>query len=146
MNTKYNRHYSVSIQNPWDREGLHVEIAVGGRDAISPGLTKVILEDTVDPVEAAEAAIAASKERGIPIDYASIMTYSDGDPNFDYDAVMVRAKEARAKCIRCDYCGEIVNQTYTLDDDVFCGDLCYENWEDFNRTYYEERTWTTGTG
>lgn len=138
MKTKYNRHYSVSVQAPWCFEQGHIEIAVGGIDAVSPGLTVMVLEDTTDPVEAAEAAIVASKERNLPIDYASIMTYSDGDPNFDYDAVMVRAKEAQKQCIRCDYCGEIVNQTYTLDDDVFCGDLCYENWEEFNRAYNEE--------
>lgn len=136
MKTKYNRHYSVSVQAPWDREGLHVEIAVGGIDAVSPGLTVMVLEDTTDPVEAAEAAIAASKERNIPIDYASIMTYSDGDPNFDYDAVMVRAKEAQEACIRCDFCAEIVSGTFLQDDDAFCDEQCYGNWEALNA--YEE--------
>lgn len=122
------KRYAVSVQAPWDSSGKHVEIAVGGRDAISPGCVKVILESTADPVEAAEAAIAEAKERKLPIDYSTILTYSDGEPTFEYDDVMARAKEARENCLKCDRCGETIEEHHSWEDWDFCSPECCESW------------------
>ena len=71
--------WSVTVQHRWEDSEPVVALAVGGWDSVGPGLLSggVILRETLDPVEAVEAALGAAEERGLAIDVESALVYGD---------------------------------------------------------------------
>jgi hypothetical protein len=71
--------WSVTVQHRWEDSEPVVALAVGGWDCVGPALTAsgIIVRETVDPVEAVEAALTAAAERGLAVDLESALTYGD---------------------------------------------------------------------
>ena len=106
--------WSVTVQHRWQDTEPVVAIAVGGWDCVGPGLTAsgVIVGETVDPVEAVEAALAAAEERGLAVDLESALTYGDW-PDATAAGTGYGPEELRAQAElwaslqpQCDGCGE----------------------------------------
>ena len=69
--------WSVTVQSRWEDREPVVAIALGGWDCVGPGLLECVLRETVDPVEAVEAALGAAQDRSLAVDLESALTYGD---------------------------------------------------------------------
>lgn len=127
------RTWAVSLQAPWNPDewenhpGRHVEIAVGGIDAVSPGaLGSPRIEEFYDPREAAEAAIELAQAENTGIEYSTIMTYGDGELIYDWSEIRARAQRDFEAQPKCDACGEIRTETWTdiYGDGEYCSENC----------------------
>ena len=107
--------WSVTVQHRWEDSEPVVALAVGGWDCVGPALTAsgVIVRETVDPVEAVEAAIAAAAERGLAVDLETECVYGDW-PDATAAGTGYSPEELRAQAQlwadcqpQCDCCGEI---------------------------------------
>jgi len=135
--------WSVTVQHRWEDTEPVVALAVGGWDCVGPGLLTggVIVRETVDPVEAVEAALTAAAERGLAVDLETALTYGDWPDataaGTGWDPQTLRAQAAIwADCQpRCGHCGEISAVTECWDPEwswegYYCSDSCAErDWD-----------------
>ena len=70
--------WSVTVQSRWEDREPVVAIALGGWDCVGPGLLECVLRETVDPVEAVDAALGAAQERSLSICPASQSSSGSG--------------------------------------------------------------------
>jgi hypothetical protein len=127
--------WSVTVQHRWEDTEPVVAIAVGGWDCVGPALTAsgVILRETVDPVEAVEAALATAERRFLAIDLESALTYGDW-PDATAAGTGYGPEELRAQAElwaslqpQCDGCGEFAELTEWEDWETgWAGAVCSE--------------------
>jgi hypothetical protein len=131
--------WSVTVQHRWEDSEPVVALAVGGWDSVGPGLLSggVIVRETVDPVEAVEAAIAAAAERGLAVDLESAPTYGDW-PDATAAGTGYSSEELRAQALlwaecqpQCEGCGQIAALSDCWDPEWgwegrYCSDYCAE--------------------
>jgi len=135
--------WSVTVQHRWEDSEPVVALAVGGWDAVGPGLLTggVIVRETVDPVEAVEAAIAAAAERGLAVDLESALTAGDWPDataaGTGYSPEELRAQaqlwaDCQPQCAECDTVAA-VSQYWDPQWDwsaYCCSEQCAErNWD-----------------
>ena len=132
--------WSVTVQSRWEDREPVVAIAVGGWECVGPALTAsgVILRETVDPVEAVEAALGAAQERSLAIDLESALTYGDW-PDATAAGTGYSAEELRAQAVlwaelqpHCEGCGAVANLEQYLDwetgwEGSVCSEQCGES-------------------
>lgn len=135
--------WSVTVQRRWEDSEPVVAIAVGGWDCVGPALTAsgVILRETVDPVEAVEAALTAAEERGLAVDLETALTAGDW-PDATAAGTGYSPEELRAQAVlwldcqpQCDYCQTVAELTECWDPEWgwegrYCSDSCAErDWD-----------------
>jgi hypothetical protein len=127
--------WSVTVQHRWEDSEPVVALAVGGWEAVGPGLTAsgVILRETVDPVEAVEAALAAAEERGLAVDLESALTYGDwpdataAGTGYSPEELRVKAGLWASRQPQCDGCAECAELTECEDEEGWSGAVCSEH-------------------
>ena len=135
--TERPQRWSVTLQHRWqDREPV-VAIAIGGWESTGPGLVEILLQETVDPREAVEVAIATAQERALAIDLESAVTYGDW-PDATAEGTGYGAEELRAQAQlwaecqpTCDECLavatlELYTESLTGTQGNYCSDSCAE--------------------
>ena len=135
--------WSVTVQHRWEDSEPVVAIAVGGWDAVGPALTVsgVILRETVDPVEAVEAALTAAEERGLAVDLETELTAGDwpdataAGTGYSPQQLRLLAKLWLAEQPECDYCQTVAELTECWDPEWdfegrYCSESCAEgDWD-----------------
>ncbi len=144
----------VSRQRNWPDGDLVVEIAAGGLDYSNPGMlvSKYSGEgqEYTDPREAVEAAIkiatawrkdAPKEEIGIAHGSTGGWTMPfEGEPLTDETFKELRewADAAWESQPKCDVCGGLREETYTLTEDPEAGHFCSENCADKQQRFLAE--------
>lgn len=129
--------YVVSRQSSWPEGILYVELETGGEDCPSPGMLagKGYGEDSFsDPRDAASNLIAVRNawqkddQEKILVSIGSTMGgLASHDPSdMTDDDINAWAEKECDRLPKCDECGEIRDETYTLDDGKFCSERCCE--------------------
>ena len=146
--------WSVTVQSRWEDREPVVAIAVGGWDCVGPALTAsgVVLRETVDPVEAVEAALGAAQERSLSIDLESALTYGDW-PDATAAGTGYGPEELRAQAElwaslqpECEGCGAVCDLEQWVDWDTdtelaVCSEQCGERvMADWLRTLEQEES------
>lgn len=149
--------YWVSRQRYWYQGESAVELAVGGLDY--SGCDALYTEDKEmkrleggyeDPREAARAALELQKlwqgktEEKIGLSYGYNLDMIEGEVDKEEEAANILLQWAKAEYERlpkCDRCGEIVVESYTIYEmeEEFCSERCAEfAWEEWERTWEKE--------
>jgi hypothetical protein len=138
--------WSVTVQRRWEDSEPVVAIAVGGWECVGPALTAsgVILRETVDPVEAVEAALGAAAELSLAIDLETSLTYGDWPDATAAGTGYTAAELNRLSLLwlseqpECDGCGSVAELEDWGDWDTgwegrVCSERCGEreilNWQ-----------------
>lgn len=153
--------YQVSRQHYYYQRQLAVELAVGGIDAT--GCDMLHTEDKEwkkleggydDPVEAAEAAIklhglwSAVSSEPVGIAYGYNLDQIEGEVSEqDYEEVYEKlrewAREEKEGLAKCEWCGDIIVEEYTVydyEDVVFCSERCAERYAEEWSVLEEDET------
>jgi hypothetical protein len=125
--------WSVTVQHRWEDSEPVVALAVGGWEAVGPGLVECVLAETVDPVEAVEAALATAERLSLAIDLESALTYGDW-PDATAAGTGYGPEELRAQAglwaslqPQCEGCGELADLEQYLDWETgWEGSVCSE--------------------
>ena len=127
--------WSVTVQRRWEDREPVVAIAVGGWDCVGPALTAsgVIVRETVDPVEAVEAALATAGRLSLAIDLESALTYGDwpdataAGAGYSPQELQWLAQLWLSEQPECDGCGEFAELTEWEDWETgWAGAVCSE--------------------
>lgn len=142
--------WSVTVQRRWEDTEPVVAIAVGGWDCVGPALTAsgVILRETVDPVEAVEAALGAAQERGLAIDVETVLTAGDwpdataAGTGYSPQELNWLAQLWLSEQPECDGCGEIAELTEWEDWETgWAGAVCSEYCGEREAIRWVQRIW-----
>jgi hypothetical protein len=124
--------WSVTVQHRWEDTEPVVALAVGGWEAVGPGLVECVLAETVDPVEAVEAAVATAERLSLAIDLESHCVYGDWPDatargtGYSPEELGVRAGLWASLQPQCDGCGECAELTEWEDDEGWSVAVCSE--------------------
>lgn len=135
--------YFVSRQRYYYSGESLVEVAQGGLDYAGSDMLVAAYrnlgegEEYLNPVEAAEAAIAIRKawQRDKPADKIGIAIGDSHGMGLEFEpdsdeSVLKIAKELYEKLPKCDQCGELLPKeflrVYEIDDSKFCSEYCCE--------------------
>jgi hypothetical protein len=124
--------WSVTVQHRWQDSEPVVALAVGGWEAVGPGLVECVLAETVDPVEAVEAALATAERLSLAIDLESALTYGDwpdatsAGTGYGPEELRAQAELWASRQPQCEGCGEVAELTEWEDEEGWSGAVCSE--------------------
>lgn len=140
--------WSVTVQHRWQDSEPVVAIAVGGWESTGPALLECVLAETLDPVEAVEAALATAERLTLAVDLESAVTYGDwpdataAGTGYSPQELNLLAQLWLSEQPECDGCGEIAQLTEWEDWDTgWAGAVCSEYCGEREAIRWAQRLW-----